>query len=121
MRPFEPADLAALNAWYQARGLPEVPLDALPFGLVEPGIAAGFAYLTGTSVALIDGLIACPSAPLRARHRAIKGIVSALASYCRDQGAPHVIGFTREPGTERLARRLGFAEAGTYRLMRKEW
>lgn len=122
MRAFLPADLPTVNTWRAARGLPPVPGGTLPStGYLVEGVAAGFLYLTDApSVALLDGFVSCPDAPLRARQAALAELVERLLHDAKASGAVHVLGLTSRRSMERLVTRLGFHDAGTYRLMTKE-
>lgn len=121
LRPFAAGDLAELNRWYEKRRLSAVPGTMLPkLGLFAPGVAAGFLYRTDSSVALIDGLVTNPVAPLRVRREAVAAIVDGLRSLAKERGVSHLVAMTERRSTRRVAERAGFAAIGTYTMLGME-
>lgn len=122
MRPFVAADLAEIQGWYRARGMPVPAADAFPaLGFIVPGVAFGAMYRTDApSVALLDGFVSSPTAPLRARRAALAAIVERLQAEAKERGVRVLQGFTSRRGMERLVGRLGWRSAGAYLLMTKE-
>lgn len=103
MRKFEPSDLPEINRWLQDRSLPIFELPDLPaFGLIEPGIAAGFMYLTNSRLCLIEGLVTNSKASMLTRARAARYIVEKLlAEVGRLSG--RAVAIAKEPSIARLA------------------
>lgn len=122
MRPFEPFDLLEINGWYAKRMLATLTTDHIPrLGRIEPGIAAGFLYLTDArAICLLEGFVTNPDASLRRRAKAIKEITESLMCVAKQRGFTGVIGLCRAPSVERLAHRLGFLRIGTFPMMAKE-
>jgi hypothetical protein len=121
VRVFRPEHLAEVNRWYTARGLPQVPASALPStGRIVPGVASGFLYRTDSDLALLEGYVSNPEAPLRARARAFDGIVAALIEEAKAGGARRVVAFCASEGVRRRAARLALEHVGTYSLVARE-
>lgn len=120
VRPYEPKDLDTINRWYAAHGKQAVTDDLLPAtGVIVDGVAAGFLYSTDSAIAVLDGFVTCPDAPLRQRFEALLGIIDQLTTTAKENGARRVVGFTRSHGMERLCERLKFACGGDFSLMVK--
>lgn len=122
VRRFRPEHLAELNRWYAARDLPAVMSGVLPHvGYIAPGLAAGFLYRTDSELALLDGFISNPEAPLLDRGRAISRVLEALVEEVpAGAGVSHLIGLTRVRGMEQLVERAGFSAVGGYRLFTRK-
>lgn len=121
MRPFAPQDLDELNRWYAARGLPLVPLSALPaIGVVVDGVAAGFLYRTDSDIALLDGYVTNPAAGGRARRAAFDAIVEELVRAAKCAGARRVIGMAASGGVSRAVDQLGLRFIGLYSMHARE-
>lgn len=121
MRRFVPADLDMLNEWYAARGLPTVPLDAVPaLGFITED-AAGFLYRTDApALALIDGIVTNPETAPRRRAAAVTEIIKRLVTQAHALGVTRLVGLTHKSGMVRLCERLGWLSVGSYQLLRKE-
>lgn len=115
MRPFLPADLEEMNGWGRARGLPEVDAAELPaLGVIVPGVACGFLIRTEVpGLALLDGLVTAPGAPLRSRYAAAEAITRALIGIAQDQGVRRLLAITRSRGVARIAVRCGMRVGGS--------
>jgi hypothetical protein len=121
LRRYLATDLPEINAWYAARGLPEVPSHALPeIGFLVPGIAAAFLYRTDSSIAFMDGAVTCPTAPLRERFAAIHGIGEALVEKAHALGIGKLLIFTQRHGMASAMKRIGFQDGGTYGLLSRK-
>lgn len=121
VRRYEPADLAAVNAWYAARGRAGLPSDAVPqLGAIVPEVAAGFLYRTDSSVALLDSFITNPAARLLKRGRAVREIASVLIDLARTQGCRRLVVLSASHGIGGVARSLGFGPLGSYALLARE-
>lgn len=122
MRRFDISkDLAELNGWYRARGLPEVPLEALPLtGLIVPGVAAGFLYLTDSSLAMLEGFCTNPQVGRDERARALDQIIAALFVEADRMRCTKVIGLVQSPLIEQLGIKNGARSGGRYVLQVKD-
>ena len=117
MRRFRGEDLDEMNSWYRARGRSALPIGLLPeTGFFEPGVGAGFLYITDSETSLIEGYITNPIASLRARNRAINMITLALLAEAKRRGSSLVVAICRERGIERRANKFGLRTIGTYAL-----
>lgn len=109
---FKPADLAEMNLWYAARGLPAVGLQHLPrTGFIVHGIGAGFLYRTDSTLSFIDGLISNPTAPSHERAAALLAVGGALLK----AGKGHqLLVHTAHEGIARWALENGFTVRGEH-------
>lgn len=108
-------DLGNIISWYRVRNLPSPPSWSLSkYGLMVPGVAAGFLYRTDSGLALVEGLITNPDAPSMVRGRALELVLRNLVAVARDMGFHMVLGFVQSSGSAALARRCGLREVGKY-------
>ena len=120
LKRFTPSDLVSISAWHVAHGLPPVPAEIVPkVGLVAPGVAALFIYQTDSSIALIEGLISNPAAPLRDRIEAIDQLMDACTELAFSMGFKQVIGFPKDNGTLKRAKRHSYEDLGPCRMILK--
>jgi hypothetical protein len=93
-----------LRHWKQ-----DLPPTALPRnGFVIPGKAAGFLYLTDSSVAWIENLVAAPGLSREERSQAADAIVTAVIDRARELGVEMLMGYTRLDAVVQRAARFGF-------------
>src|SRR5712692_7696099 len=61
MRRYESSDLAEMNEWYARRGMAPMDPAHLPtIGYIEPGVAAGFMYVTDSKLVFLENYVANP-------------------------------------------------------------
>jgi len=121
MRHFLVSDLPEMNGWYASRGKGGVSEDMLPvFGLIEPGVAAGFLYLTDSSLCLLEGFVSNPESEPMAAFMALGRIVRGLTVEAEKAGCRHVVGFTNLDGMVSVTRRQGFRANGQYEMVARE-
>lgn len=122
MRLFHASDLDEMNGWYAARGQSPLSIALLPeYGVLEPGVAAGFLYRTDApSLGLLDGFVSNPEAPLRERAEALKEIAAHLVQSAKRQGVVILMAMCKSRGIERLAGRMGLHPIGMYVVSAKE-
>lgn len=118
MRRYLKSDLEVVNAWHVAHRKPELTAEVLPgFGLLVPGVAAGFAYITDSSVALLENYITNPAADSLARHSALVDITSGLIAHCREAGMGMVLALTQDESVAQRARETGLRDLGSYMML----
>lgn len=122
MRRFDLSkDLTELNGWYADRGLPEIPAEALPLtGYIEPGVAAGFLYLTDSSLAMLEGFCSNRKVGRDLRIAALGQIMAALFADATRLHCVHVIGFTKSHLIQELGRKHGANYGGQFLLQVKD-
>lgn len=104
MRDFASDDIAQLNEWAAARGLPCYRREALPkTGRIEPGVAAGFLYLTDSSLAMMENFVSNPAAGLRVRSAALDQIAESLIAAAKSLGYRQVVSLCASAGIMRRA------------------
>lgn len=117
IREFLPSDLPEINRWFAARGAAELELRHLPeTGFISPGVAAGFLYLTDSSIALLESYVSSPSAGLKDRSRAIDAITAALLAEAKRREVSNVVAICATRGIERRAQKFGMQVIGTYAM-----
>jgi hypothetical protein len=93
-----------LRFWKQ-----DIVPKALPRnGFIIPGKAAGFLYLTDSSVAWIENLIAAPGLSREERTQAVDAIVTAVIERARQLDVDVLMGYTRLDVVVQRAKRFGF-------------
>lgn len=89
-------------------------------GLIVDDTAACFLYLTDGGIALIEGLITNPKAPLFKRYSACNDIIKRLANLAIAKGYKKILGLTQDAGTMKRVQRLGFRDLGLFHLVTLE-
>jgi hypothetical protein len=120
VRAYDPRkDYETLTVWWDGHGVEHTPDNLLPaFGLVVPGVCAGFLYQTDSDLALIEGLISNPETSAQIRDEALDDLVTALCVQARTLGYQAISGFTQVPRVASRAQRHGFKIGdGTYQLV----
>ena len=119
IRTFREGDLLEMNRWEKAQGLKPTQLHALPTaGWVEPKVAAGFLYLTDSSICLFDGLITNPEAPPEARAEAIDAIQHQVHKAAGALGYRQLVAVcTNDSLLRRGLTRYGYTEGRTATLL----
>jgi hypothetical protein len=111
VRPFVPEDLPELNRWLRALGFGEYQsAELLPAtGLIKPGGAAGFLYLTDApGLAFVSGLTPCPEASIQSRIFAMRGVVKQLMALAASKGVRQIVTWTPNEHIAQLAVKLSF-------------
>lgn len=122
VKEFKPEHHPELASWFVRRKLPIPPTWLLSdTGYIIHGRAAGFLYLTNSSVGRIDVLIANPSIPKDERSNAIDAIVRKIISRARDEyGVKLLCCTTKLKSVEKRARLFRFIDTGTFVGFAKE-
>lgn len=108
-------DFDELGRWYLARW-GSVPHKSLfpPIGFIVEGIAAGFLYLTDSSIAIIDGYISNPETDSKTRSDALNAITEALIGFAKNRGIMRLKCATQSEAIKKRAESHGFKCIGTY-------
>jgi sugar phosphate isomerase/epimerase len=121
LRIFEPSDLAEINRWYVDRGFAPIELANLPkFGLIEPGVTAGFLYQTDSDFAILEGFISNPESDQKARDESLDIITEALTEMARNLGFAKVLAITSNLKIENRAMKHNFSPLGDFKMLKKE-
>jgi hypothetical protein len=121
VRDFAIADLADVNAWHCAHGRPGMAASHVPqTGRIVPGVAAGFLYVTDSDVALLEGYVTNPEAPLRERSKAVDEITHALLAEAKDLGMGRVVALCASGGIARRAGKFGLQWRGSVQFLARE-
>lgn len=121
MRTYRPDDYEELKAWCQDRQMRVPQPDDLPlFGLIEPGVAAGFLVMTDTRTAILDFFISNPQAHAIRRGRAVDIIILGLMERARYLGVKRLLCDTQIDTIKRKALNLAFEPLGQYSVFCKE-
>lgn len=121
VREYKSGDYSEICKWFKLHGLGTPMRDQLPMnGFIVPKIAAGFIYLTDSSVAILDCFIANPDSDDHQRDAAIDLIVSKLTTFARTRCVQLLIANTKIPVIRLRALHLGFLETGIHHSFAKE-
>lgn len=110
VRKIEPTDLPEIAGWFSLRGAVPDQRILPETGLIEPGVAAGYLYLTNSKAAFIDPIVSNPKAKRLEAGKAIEAIILGLVARAAESGAVQVFGFSSVKSVVRLCRKLGFDE-----------
>src|SRR4051812_31889535 len=106
-RLLEPKDFYELQVWSAQHGLGLVSPGAFPTTtFIIPGYAAWSLYLTGTTVAYMDNMIANPAV---AHGQALDILANHVFQYAITQGVQQLITYTLYDKVVTRAKKLGFA------------
>ena len=104
-----------LCSWWHAYGFPEIPEDMLPtYGLVVPGVAAGFLIATDCNLGLLEYYIGNPQAKKEHRDLALDQITRGLLKYGESIGISNFKCDTQIPAIKNRAERFGFVLVGEF-------
>lgn len=108
-------DFDELGRWYLARW-GSVPHKSLfpPIGFIVEGIAAGFLYLTDSSIAIIDGYISNPETDSKTRSDALNAITEALIGFAKSHGVKRLKCDSQSEAIKKRALSHGFTLVGVY-------
>ena len=121
MRQYEEHDLLVINDWFRVRGHREMDADEVPrIGLVEPGVAAGFLYMTDSNLAFLENFVSNPDAPAREVSRAMDQIIEGLVEVAVDAGITKCFVFSKKRSTIKKAENAGFNRQGTWEMLSME-
>lgn len=121
VRLYRSSDAPEVAAWYAAHGQSPKPKGSLPnTGFIVPGVAAGWLYLTDSSVALLEGYVTNPAASAADRNDALDVITGLLLASAKSDGRSLVLALTTDQTIAERARRHGMHARGTYRVLYME-
>lgn len=121
IRPFIASDLSEINGWYAAHGRSGVAAHQIPeTGRVVPGVAAGFLYVTDSSIGFLDGYVTNRERRLRERSAAVDEITESLLVEARELGCRHVVAICMSRGVSRRARKHGLRDIGPAMIAARE-
>jgi len=121
MTRFTASHLPEMNGWYERHGKPPVDFPSLPaFGLIEEGLAAGFLYMTDSTMGLLEGFVTNPDAPQPERSEALEKILHGLMEEASLLGVKTLVGLCGTETIVKLGLRNGFRHLGQYEMVSKE-
>lgn len=111
----------ALREMFIARGALLPDAEMLPtHGWIEPGVAAGFMYLTDSRLGIVEHIVTHPDAPSDARHSALDMIIDKAHLLAAEQGVRWLVAWLKDEGIASRARRHGMTLGGEWRCGVKE-
>lgn len=101
-----------LRSWYAARGR-TMPNEELlsDMGFIIDGRIAGWLYVTNSSMAMIEGVIADPSTVPSLRRQSLRKLCGFLIDTALMLGFTEVFGISRHPSMAKISKELGFKQA----------
>ena len=114
VRKAEKSDIDALQGFWKAKGMPEVPLECFPpFGLVavdDAGVLIGGAFLAfgDASVASVGFISANPTLTRDSRCEGLDACIEGLIGYAREMGVSVVSAATNVRSLQERYLKLGF-------------
>jgi hypothetical protein len=111
LRSYSPHDYEEVSGWWRARGLEPIAEVLLPTtGLIAPGVAASFLYLTNSSVAWMAWTTSNPTASQAERDEMLDAIVRGLLRMAEERGYKVMFTNAEPEQLKRRYERLGFME-----------
>lgn len=96
MRRFQPKDLAIVNGWFKGHGQRKLTPDELPkTGAIVDDVAAGFLYLTDSSVSFLENFVSNPKASDRDVAKAIDKMVNELVKISVNGDRKKIFAFSK--------------------------
>jgi hypothetical protein len=121
LREFTHSDLEQINDWYEAQHFGTIELSNLPkFGLVEPGVAAGFLYQTDSDFAILEGFVSNPGSDRKVRNEALDILTDALCKKALELGFRKVLAITTNSRIASRALKHNFSPLGDFKMLKKE-
>lgn len=113
VRTFTKDDYPEILYWHSKQGTNPVPLEDLPsFGLIEPGVAAGFVVLTDARYGILEFYISNPDSRSVDRDKALDAITVGLIDYGKKFGIKYFKCDTNIQSVGLRAIKHGFAFMG---------
>lgn len=112
---YHTSDYETLCVWWKEWDQPPPPEDYLPHcGAVVPGLAAGFLYVTDSTLGIIDFFISNPDALDEDRVRAVTMITETLIDKARFLKCKGVMANTQNEAVKQRAIDHGFKYTGEF-------
>lgn len=101
-----------LQSWYEARGrkMPNTELLS-DMGYIVDGRIAGWLYVTNSSMAMIEGIIADPNTVPSLRRQSLRKLCGFLIDSALMLGFTEIFGISRHPSMTKVGKELGFKSA----------
>lgn len=102
--------------WYRERGrqapAPEILSD---LGFIADDRVAGFIYLTNSSVAMLENVIANPTTVPSLRKESLRRLCGHLVDSCLLLGYTNIFALSNHPSIQKICKDMGFKDA-TFRV-----
>jgi len=116
VRVFEPQDYEKIAVWWDAHDLPQLPYEDLPnYGLIEPGIGAGFLIMTDARLGILEFYITNPESDVKERSKALNAITKGLIEYGIKVGLKHFKADTQLDAIAERCQKHKFKYIGDFR------
>ena len=120
IRKFKPSDYSTLSVWYSGHDLKCPPFVLLSTtGFISKN-AAGFLYLTNSSLAIIDGYITDINCSAESRWASLNLITEALIKLAKELGCTVIKADSKFESIIALGESFGFRETGSYISIKKD-
>jgi hypothetical protein len=120
IRSFTESDYPTICTWFAKRGRVCPSLEVLSKTGFITQEAAGFLYLTNSTVGIADVFITDPEAPKEQRRAALELLSQTIISFAKNQGVQLLKADSQFPSMVQLSIDLGFKSSGTYESFYKE-
>ena len=120
IRPYTEGDYQTLKAWFESRGRTCPSADLLSKTGFISDSAAGFLYLTNSSIAFADCFVSDVLAPKAQRQSELKAISEAIIELAKQSGVKVIKADSQIDTMVLLSLELKFKSSGTYKSFYKE-
>ena len=118
---FKTEDYIQLTRWFKHRDMPVPPFEILSnHGYIVDDVAAGFIYLTNSSMAIIDCYVTNPESDKNTRDNALNWITIHLTAYAKNSGFKYIKCDSKIQEVINRAKKFGFKEIGQFTSLAKE-
>lgn len=115
MVEFKDTHYDEIKEWYEAWLLVPPPKDSLPgYGLIVPGVAAGFLIWTDAKIGILEFFISNPRITPYQRSLALDELVPALIQHGMNTGLKYFKADTQISSVKMRAERSGFDYIGEF-------
>lgn len=121
LRKFEVEDLEEINLWLNERDQRGLEEDELPMtGFIVPDVAAGFFYMTDSSLGFIENFVSNPDAKAIEVSMAVDEITETLLRCAVEMRLTKVFMMSKKNSILNRAEKHGFERKGSWEMASRE-
>ena len=120
VREYTKYDYDEVSSWFHSRKI-EITEDYLPqHGFIEPGIAAGFIYMTDANFCIFESFISNPEASKEEKEIALREVVMQMIKKAKELEFKEIYGFATSQKMITIGYEQGFKHVENCATIRKE-
>jgi len=107
---FKPEHYFAMYKWWEGHGVPIVDYRVLPpFGLLVPGVCAGWLYMSDAPLSFFAWPVSNPDAHAKDILDGFEQMIDTMREHSKEQGKLIMVAYTGFPSLSRLLIKHGFS------------